>query len=200
MFAKKILLSLLIVLTIIVGVACRPQTNIVYNDIVLLNEGTPPYIEGSYTETMNASSFQELTGINIEEYISENENNYMITSCFDKDNNILNLSARIKGKDSEGATTIYVYSKEQWSELSYSPVEYSYGDGNSVDATVSVIDDVEVRFYRYDDSKSEYEIGYDVLYADLNLNGLSFFVESTIMSKSEFEEFITSIIKSTGSN
>ena len=165
-------------------------------------EGAARYIEGSYNEEIDISKFKELTGIDIQKSLPDNYQSSLISGCvqYDKDGGIINISMSIDEASNGASAVINADSKELWSELSYSPVDYVYGNEDTNDLRATQIGGIETVFFRYDDSKAkEYKLGYDVFIAEFIINGINVYVESIDMSKEEFEQFVASIIETADS-
>lgn len=186
----------LLILTVLFCAACAPPSIAVYNLVSGLACGTPRNIEGAYYDNaLKTNYFAEHTGIDILACLPNEyqDDTITITGTFDENDEIINLTARVQRNDSGCVAHIYAYSKVLWSKLSTPPFEYDYGND---DPKATDMGEVEVLLYRYDDSKSEYPLGYDILFAEFMLNDINVFVESNVLHKTTFELLVTSIIKS----
>lgn len=196
LITKKLLICITF-LIISVYAGCS-QSAVSYNNLSNVVEGAARYIEGSYNEEIDISKFKELTGIDIQKSLPNNYQSSVISGYvqYDKDGGIINISMGIGEASNGAAAVINADSKELWSELSYSPVEYYYGNENTNDFAATQIGGIETIFSHYDDSKAkEHKLGYDVFIAEFIINDINVYVESIDMSREEFEQFVTSIIE-----
>lgn len=153
------------------------------------------YIEGSYSCTIGEDELETLTGIHISESLPEAYKNYAVSGIiqYDKDGEIVNITVGV-GEDSNGYPIgISVYSKEHWSEFSFSPVDYSYEGIDTIIKTKT--NGFEIAFFYYDDNQAKNNLGYDVYIAEYTIDDINFYVESKVMNEAEFEQFVLSIIE-----
>ena len=196
LITKKLLMCITF-LIISVYAGCS-QSAVSFNNLSNVVEGAARYIEDSYYEEMDISEFKELTGIDIQKRLP---NNYQTSDIFvytqyGKDGGIINISMGISEVSNGAVAGINAYSDELWSELSYSPVEYYYGNEDTNDYKTTQISSIETVFFHYDDSKAkENKLGYDVFITEFIINDINVYVESSDMSKEEFKQFVTSIIE-----
>ena len=172
------------------------KTAVTYNSMDSIYDATPMNIEGAYTAELGADEFETLTGLSIRQslpstYQSESMSAY---AEYDKDGGIINIQGSISHNG--GYIAFSAFSDKLWSNLSYAPNFYRYGDDGSNNLVFTTIGGIEVLFFYYDDSKEkEYKLGYDVYISDFDLNGINVYVESNAMSQNEFEQFVTSLIE-----
>ncbi len=156
------------------------------------------YIEGSYSEAIDMTDFEKLTRLHVPQslpdlYISEP---ITASAYYDKDGKIINMTVGIGEGNNGYPASVSVYSSELWSSLSVSPIDYTYGSDETTEFEPATIGKTKALFFHYDDSKEqEHKLGYDVYIAEFELNGISVYVESKAMNQKEFEQFVTSLIK-----
>lgn len=173
------------------------ETAATFNNLDSITEGAPRYIEGAYTEDIDADEFETLTGLCVQQsFPSSNTVTVSGYAEYDKDGNIINMSVGMSDDTNGFSAGISVYSTELWSDLSDSPVDYRYGGDETNNLVSAKIGQTEVLFFHYDDSKEkEYTLGYDVYIAEFELNGINVYVESNTMDQGNFTHFVTSLIQ-----
>lgn len=185
-----------LLLTLFIFVSCTNTLKVTYNEINSLTRSAAPFIEGSYEKEIENSEFEKLTGINLPDSVPKdftNERKVYVVS-HDKNNKILNISIMI-GENNDGyPISIAMYSRKIWSDLSYSPIDYRYGDKDNNKMTKTNISDVPVCFIHYVDNNSEYKLGYDIYMAEFNINDINIYIESNRLNQADFESFVNTLI------
>lgn len=196
---KLYIICIIVIIVILIIVSCTQDLNITYNEIDRLINAKAPYIEGEYSQKIEADDFKKLTGINILDSLPEDFKNENIVyfASYDKNNKILNISVGIGEENNGWPISIAVDSKEEWSELSYSPIDYFYDDEGINDMVKSDIYGVSVNFIHYNDNKSDYKLGYDVNIAEFDISDTHIYVESNKLDQADFKNFVTKLINST---
>ncbi len=163
-----------------------------------ITEGAPRYIEGTYTEDVDADEFETLTGLCVQQSLPPSFQSATIAGYaeYDRDGKIINMSVGVREESNGFSAGISVSSSKLWSELSYSPVDYRYGNEETNELVTTTIGETAVLFFHYDDSKEkEYELGHDVYIAEFGLSGINVYVESSRMNQDEFAQFVASLIE-----
>ncbi len=197
MMSMKKTAACAVLICIILCAGCG-VTAVTYNGLDSISEGAPRYIEGSYSEDIDISEFESLTGLLVRQSLPESYASEPISggAQYDKNGSIINMTVGIGERGNGFPASVSVFSNELWSDLSYSPVDYRYGRDETNDLLTTTIGQTSVLFFHYDDSKEkEYKLGHDVYIAEFELNDIDVYVETKTLSQHEFEQFVTSLIE-----